>query len=179
MKHQPFEYWLFERKALSRDQARDLEDHLATCDSCRALANAWTSIEDQIHSASMIAPVPGFTQRWRSRLADHRRWTNQRQMSAVLLTTTLGLVGLAILFGVELLPLLQPAIPTLMAWGSKVANLVANLNLFRMIISILIDATIDSIPLVYQVSLPLCLAGLAALWVVSLHRFSYRRIRKE
>lgn len=179
MKHQPYEFWLFERKTLSRDQARDLEDHLATCEDCRALANAWTNIEGQILSASMVEPLPGFTQRWRSRLADHRRRTNQRQMSAVLITTALGLVSLALLFGAELLPLLQPVIPDLMAWGSKVANFVANLNLFRMIMGILIDASIDRIPLVYRVTLPLGLAGLAAFWVVSIHRLSYRRIRKE
>jgi len=179
MKHQPYEFWLFERKTLSSDEARDLEDHLTTCDNCRALANVWTNIEDQILSASLVAPLPGFTQRWRSRLADHRRRTHQRQMSAVLFTTALGLVGLAFLFGTELLPLFQPAIPTLMVWGSKVANLIANLHLFRMIMGILLDASIDSIPLVYRVSLPLSLAGLATLWVVSINRFRYRRIRKE
>lgn len=179
MKHQPFEFWIYERETLSRDQAEDLEDHLEICDSCRALATAWMDIEGQIFSASLVAPAPGFSQRWRSRLADHRRQVNHRQMSAMLLTTTVGLAVLSVLFGAELLPLLQPAVPTLVAWGGKVASLVANLNLFRLIMGILVEATLESIPLMYRVVLPLSLAGLAALWVVSLHRLSYRRIRKE
>lgn len=179
MKHQPFEFWIYERETLSRDQAEDLEDHLEICDSCRALATAWMDIEGQIFSASLVAPAPGFSQRWRSRLADHRRQVNHRQMSAMLLTTTVGLAVLSVLFGAELLPLLQPAVPTLVAWGGKVASLVANLNLFRLIMGILVEATLESIPLMYRVVLPLSLAGLAAFWVVSLHRLSYRRIRKE
>ncbi len=176
MKHQPFESWLYERETLSRDQARDLENHLEICDSCRALATAWMDIEGQLFSASLVAPASGFSQRWRSRLADHRHRVNHRQMSAMLLTTTVGLAVLSVLFGAELLSLLQPAVPTLVAWGGKVANIVANLNLFRLIMGILVEVTLESIPLVYRVVLPFSLAGLAAFWVVSLHRLSYRRI---
>jgi hypothetical protein len=97
----------------------------------------------------------------------------------MLLTTTIGLTVLSVLFGAELLTLLQPAVPTLVVWGGKVANFVANLNLFRVIMGILVEATLESIPLVYRVVLPFSLAGLAAFWVVSIHRLSYRRIRKE
>jgi anti-sigma factor RsiW len=179
MKHQPYESWLFEQESLSQDQSRELEDHLEICDSCHALATAWKDIEGKLLSASPVAPAPGFTQRWRSRLADHRRRTSQLQMSAMLLTTTIGSAALAFLFGVELLPLLQSAVPAFVAWSGKVVNFVANLNPFRMVIGILIEAALENIPLVYRVSLPLCLAGLAALWVVSLHRLSYQRIRKE
>jgi predicted anti-sigma-YlaC factor YlaD len=179
MKHQPFESWLYERETLSRDQAMDLENHLEICDSCRALSTAWMDIENQLFSASLVAPAPGFSQRWRSRLIDHRRQVYHRQMSAMLLTTTAGLAVLSVLFGAELLPLLQPAVPTLVAWGGKVANFVANLNLFRLIMGILLEATLESIPLVYRLVLPLGLSGLAAFWVLSLHRLSYRRMRKE
>ena len=179
MKHQPFESWLYERETLSRDQARDLENHLENCDSCRTLATAWMDIEGRLLSTSLVAPAPGFSQRWLARLSDHRRQVNHRQMSAMLLTTTIGLAVLSVLFGAELLPLLQPLVPTLVAWGGKVANLVANLNLFRVIMGILVEATVESIPLAYRVVLPFSLAGLAAFWVLSLHRLSYRRIRKE
>jgi hypothetical protein len=179
MKHQPYESWLFEQETLSQDQSRELRDHLEICDGCHALATAWKDVEGQLMSSSLITPAPGFTQRWRSRLADHRRRTSQLQMSAVLLTTTIGSAALAFLFGAELLPLLQSAIPAFVAWSGKVANVFANLSPFQKVISILIEATLEKIPLIYQVTLPLCLAGLAALWVVSLHRFKYRRIRKE
>ena len=179
MKHQPFESWLYERKTLSQDQTRDLESHLEVCDSCRALATAWMEIEGQLFSASLIAPTSGFSHRWRSRLADYQRQINHRQMSAILLTTTVGLAMLSVLFGAELLSLLRPVVPTLMEWGGKVANLIANLNLFRLIVSILVEATVESVPLVYRVVLPFSLAGMAAFWVLSLHRLNFRRMRKE
>ncbi len=178
MKHQPFESWLYERETLSKDQNRELEQHLEICDRCRAFATAWTDIESQLFSASIVAPAPGFSQRWRVRLADHRRRVNHRQMGAMLLTTTVGLAVLLVLFGAELLPLLQSAIPTLVAWGGKVANLVANLNVFRLVMGILVEATLENIPLAYRVGLPLCLAGLAAFWIFSLHRLNDRRIKK-
>jgi predicted anti-sigma-YlaC factor YlaD len=175
MKHQPFESWLYERETLSRDQARDLENHLENCDSCRTLATAWMDIEGQLLSTSLVAPVPGFTQRWRARLADRRQQVNQRQVGAMLLTTATGLAVLSVLFGAELVSLVQPAIPTIVAWGSKAANFVANLNIFRLIMGILVETTLESIPLVYRVVLPFSLAGLAAFWVVSIHRLSYRK----
>lgn len=179
MKHQPYESWLFEQETLSQDQARELEDHLEICAGCHTLATAWKDIEGQLLSASMVAPAPGFTQRWRSRLADHNRRTGQLQMGAVLLATTIGSAALAFLFGVELLPLLQSAVPAFVAWSGKFAIFVANLSPFRTVIGILIEAALENIPLIYRVSLPLCLAGLTAFWVVSLHRLNYRRIRKE
>jgi hypothetical protein len=179
MKHQPFESWLYERETLSQDQARDLKDHLEICERCNTLATAWMDIEGQLFSASLIAPAPGFSRRWRSRIADHRRQVNYRQMSAMLLTTTVGLAVLSVLFGAELLPLVQPVVPTLVAWGGKVANFIANLNMFRLIMGILVETTVESIPLAYRVVLPFSLAGLSAFWVLSLHRLSYRRIRKE
>jgi predicted anti-sigma-YlaC factor YlaD len=179
MRHQPFESWLYERETLSRDQTRDLENHLENCDSCRTLANAWMDIEGQLFSTSQVAPAPGFTQRWRARLADHQQQVNHRQMGAMLLTTATGLAVLSVLFGAELLQIVQPAIPTIVAWGGKVANFFANLNMFRLIMGILVEATVESIPLAYRVVLPFSLAGLAAVWVLSLHRLSYRMIRKE
>lgn len=175
MKHQPFESWLYERETLSQDQARDLKHHLKICERCNTLATAWMDIEAQLFAASLIAPATGFSRRWRVRLADHQRQVNHRQMSAMLLTTTVGLAVLSILFGAELLPLVQPAIPTLAAWGGKVASLVANLNLFRLIMSILVEAIVESIPLVYRVVLPFSLTGLAAFWILSIHRLSFRR----
>jgi hypothetical protein len=99
-------------------------------------------------------------------------------MGAMFLTMSVGLAVLSILFGAEILPLLQPAIPTLLASAGKMANLAVNLNTFRLIMGILAEATLESIPLVYRVVLPLGLAGLAAFWIFSLHRLNVRRIKK-
>lgn len=179
MKHQPFDMWLFEEEALSPDQDKALAEHLESCEHCRVLAAAWSAVEDQILSTSQIEPAPGFTQRWRVRLADDRHRVGQRQLGAVLLSTTVGLVTLALLFGAQLLPLLQPAIPAITQWFSKIVGVVAHLNLVREIFSVLFEIMVEGIPIVYRVTLPISLAGLSTLWIVSLYRLNFQNLRRE
>jgi len=179
MKHQPFDMWLFEEEALSPDQGRALAEHLESCEHCRTLAAAWSAVEGQILSTSQIEPAPGFTQRWRVRLADDNRRSGQRQLGAVLLSMTVGLVTLTLLFGAQLLPLLKPAIPIITQWFSKIVGVIGHLNLVREILGVLFKIMVEDIPMVYRVALPISLAGLSALWIVSLHRLSFQNLRRE
>jgi hypothetical protein len=179
MNHQPFDMWLFEEEALSPDQDRALADHLESCEHCRALAAAWRAVEGQLHSTSQIEPAPGFTQRWLASLADDRQRAGQRQLSIVLLSTTIGLVTLTLLFGAQLLPLLQPVIPAITQWFSKIIGVIAHLNLVGEIYSILFEIMVEGIPIVYRVALPISLAGLSAMWIVSLYRLSFQNLRRE
>jgi len=179
MKHLPYDTWLFEGEALSPDQDRALAEHLESCEHCRTLAAAWSAVEGQLLSTSQIEPAPGFTQRWRASLADDRHQVGQRQLGTVLLSTTVGLVTLALLFGAQLLPLLQPVIPTITQWFSKIVAVVAHLNLVREIFSVLLEIMVEGIPIVYRVILPISLAGLSALWIVSLYRLSFQNLRRE
>lgn len=179
MKHQPFDMWLFEEEALSPDQDRALAEHLESCEHCRALAAAGRAVEGQLLTTSQIEPAPGFTQRWRACLADDRHRVGQRQLGAVLLSTIVGLVTLTLLFGAQLLPLLQPVIPAITQWFSKIVAVVAHLNLVREIFSVLLEIMVEGIPIVYRVVLPISLAGLSAVWIVSLYRLSFQNLRRE
>lgn len=179
MKHQPFDMWLFEEEALSADKDRALTEHMESCEQCRALATAWRAVEGQILSTSQIEPAPGFVQRWRANLADYRHRVGQRQLGTVLLSTTVGLVTLTLLFGAQLLPLLQPVIPAITQWFSKLVGVIAHLNLVREIFGVLFEIMVEGIPIVYRVVLPISLAGLSIVWIVSLYRLSFQNLRRE
>ena len=179
MNHQPFDKWLFEEETLLPDQSRALAEHLESCEHCRALAAAWKAAEDQLRSTSQVEPAPGFTQRWRVCLADNRHRMGQRQLCTVLFSTTVGLVTLTLLLGMQLLPLLQPVIPTITQWFSKIVAVVAHLNLVREIFSVLLEIMVEGIPIVFRLVLPISLAGLTAGWIVSLYRLSFQNSRRE
>ena len=179
MNHQPFDMWLFEEETLSPDQDRALAEHLVSCEHCRVLASAWRAVEGQLLSTSQIEPAPGFTQRWRTCLANDRHRVGQRQLGTLLLSTTVGLVTLTLLFGAQLLPLLQPVIPAIAQWFSKIVGVVAHLNLVREIFSVLLEIMVEGIPIVYRVILPISLIGLSAMWIFSLYRLSFQNLRRE
>ena len=179
MNHQPFDKWLFEEEALSPDQGRALAEHLESCEHCHTLAAAWKAVEGQLLATSQIGPAPGFTQRWRASLADSRRRVGQRQLSTVLLATTVGLATLTLLFGAQLLPLLQPVIPAITQWFSQIVAVIAHFNLVREIFSILLEIMVEGIPIVYRVTLPISLTGLSAMWIVSLYRLGFQNLRRE
>ncbi len=76
-KHQPFDTWLFERDRLGADEQAALDAHLAECGPCRLLHKSWRGVETRLSAPGMIAPAPGFGQRWLERrtgeLARHVR----------------------------------------------------------------------------------------------------------
>jgi hypothetical protein len=179
MRHQPFETWVFEQDSLSPDQTRDLRDHLATCDHCNRLMLSWNEVEKSMVAVSDVMPKAGFTERWKVRLAEYRQQRHQIQLGAHLLATTVGLTALTVLLGAELINVFQPALPTVLAWMGKVANLLANINLMRMIFNVLLQSFVETIPVFYWLFILLGFAGLSILWLVSLNRYSYVRIKKE
>jgi hypothetical protein len=68
MSHQPFETWIFEPEELSQDEREQLQSHLDTCNECRQLKAAWQNANVKFEVKAMVAPAPGFTQRWESGL---------------------------------------------------------------------------------------------------------------
>jgi hypothetical protein len=140
---------------------------------------AWSEVEQRMGAVSDVSPMAGFTERWRVRLAEYQQQRHQIQLGAHLLATTIGLAALTALLVAELLNVIQPALPTLVAWTSKVANLLANINLMRILFNVLFQSLFETVPVIYWLFVLLSVAGLSILWLVSLHRYSYVRIIKE
>jgi hypothetical protein len=85
-------------------------------------------------------------------------------------------VLLSLLLGVQLMPLLESVFPIIVVWFTKIVNVIAHYNLFWDILQGLGSIILEGIPLVFRVTLPFGIAGVLALWIVSLHRLNYQEI---
>jgi predicted anti-sigma-YlaC factor YlaD len=72
---------------LTEDEIRHIETHTAACASCRTYLDTLRRLDRLLSTAPMIAPVPGFTERFQTRLVTRRR---RSRTWAGLLTLTLA-----------------------------------------------------------------------------------------
>ena len=68
MNHQPFEEWLLADEPPAGEQALELHEHLRDCSRCRELEASWTGVHKLFQTSEQIAPTPGFSNRWQTRL---------------------------------------------------------------------------------------------------------------
>lgn len=112
MNHQPFEDWLLEDEILTSHQQRELEAHMRTCASCSAIAASNVAL----HAGQMAVPQPGFTDRFRPRLA---AWKRQQLRRQAIGTVVLVVTGLALLYAVAG-PAMMEAAQSPAAWMRNV-----------------------------------------------------------
>jgi type VI protein secretion system component VasF len=79
MSHQPFETWILDSGTLSQEERRMLQAHLQSCTQCQRLERNWRSVHQELRTRPMVAPAPGFTQRWQSSLAERRAREQRKQ----------------------------------------------------------------------------------------------------
>ncbi len=79
MDHQPFEQWILDQKILTKQQENLLNEHLLDCADCAALSSSWKAVEQTLHSATKVAPNPGFVSRWQVTLANKKAIQHQVQ----------------------------------------------------------------------------------------------------
>ena len=58
MNHQPFENWLLSEDPLPEDDERALRDHLADCDQCNELEDAWLNVSNLFTDVPAVGPAP-------------------------------------------------------------------------------------------------------------------------
>jgi hypothetical protein len=80
MSHQPFENWILDQGALSPEERRALQTHLATCNQCQRLEHRWQSVYQELRARPMVSPVAGFARRWQAGLAG--RWAREQRKQA-------------------------------------------------------------------------------------------------
>jgi hypothetical protein len=108
MNHRPFEDWLLDDQPLTPEQKRDLQSHLRLCTSCSALAETNLAL----HTAHMASSLPGFTERFKTRLS-HRR--SEQKWRQVVGTLVLVLGGLGLLYWLAG-PILQEVLNSPAEW---------------------------------------------------------------
>jgi hypothetical protein len=101
MNHRPFEDWLLDDQPLNPTQKRELDGHLRVCKVCSAIAESNLALR----SARVVAPAPGFANRWQERLVATRRAQRRRTLLGTLFFSAGGLLLIAFLAGPALVSL--------------------------------------------------------------------------
>jgi len=96
--------WIDEQ--LTEDELRQIEVHAASCASCRTAFDALRRLDRLLDAAPMIAPVPGFTERFQARLVTRRRrtrtWAGLLTLTLATLVLLLGATALLAASGLTL-----------------------------------------------------------------------------
>ncbi|MDD2921542.1 MAG: hypothetical protein PHQ36_04580 [Anaerolineales bacterium] len=168
MKRQHFEDWLLNDKKLNEAEQRELDSHLRTCSSCAALAETGFALR----AARMISPAPGFTSRFKIRLAAQKIAERRRKFWGAFLLILTG----AILFAWLAAPyvyafLLSPAEWITAAIGYFLFT-VTSLQIFAEMISVFLKVIPDILPPYAWMVIASALAGFSLLWTISIWRFS-------
>lgn len=100
MNHEPYDEWLLSGEELTADQQQRLAEHLETCPDCTRIFAVWGAVDQAMRSAPQVEPEPGFSSRWKQRLAD-RQEAHQHRLIWIFLSVCLGgallmMIGLAL-----------------------------------------------------------------------------------
>jgi len=168
MNHRPFEDWLLDDRFLAPEQKRELDIHLRTCESCKAIAESNLAL----HSAQVIAPAPGFSARWQERLVVARQAQRRRTMIGTLFFSISGLLLLALLTG--------PTIASLIGSPAEWVSALVRTGLFTYTLlmasleagSVLLRVMPDLVPPFGWLVIVSALAGISLLWAASIWRLT-------
>jgi predicted anti-sigma-YlaC factor YlaD len=178
MSHQPFESWLFEDEALEESDAEALRAHLAICQACRSLSEAWGEMEGLLRSSALDMPAPGFAGRWQGRLAAETVRRQRRQALASLgLTAGTGLVISAAL-AVQVFSLMQSPARVAVWIAENVSAFAAQLFLLREALADLAGGVPVFLASAWPFAGLAVLALMGALWLLSIYRYAFQGVRR-
>jgi hypothetical protein len=170
MNHRPFEDWLLEDQPLDPTQKRDLDAHLRTCETCRAIAESNLALR----SARIVAPEPGFSARFQERLVLARRAQRRRTLLGTLFFSLGGLLLLALLAG----PFLVSLIGSPADWIASIIQIILFVYTTSLAVaeagSIILGVLPAFMPPFVWLVLLSILSGLGLLWSVSIWRLTRR-----
>ncbi|MCJ7433051.1 MAG: hypothetical protein MUO77_06145 [Anaerolineales bacterium] len=168
MNHQPFETWLLEEKTVSPEQKRMLQSHMKICKYCTALYETGVAL----YSKPMVAPAPGFTARFKKRLAA-QHVAERRYKLWGLIVLILG--GTALLFGLAgstLLSIVNSPAEWLTLGIGYLLFIITSLQAFTEFGLVLLRVVPDFIPPLGWMVIASAIAGFSLLWTVSIWRFT-------
>jgi len=165
--HLPFEDWLLNETPVTPEQQRDLDLHLRNCAYCSALAETGRMLS----TSKMATPIPGFTARFQTRLAERKIVERRKKLWGAVLFILGGLVLLMWAVGPYLTSFLaSPAtwISVVVAWLVFIGTtLFALIDASKVILSVLPNV----LPPFAWLVLFSTFAGAGLLWSVSIWRF--------
>lgn len=168
MNHQPFEDWLLADERLTPQQERELQGHLRGCGACSGIAASNLAL----HSRRMVAPAPGFSGRFRPRLAAWQRTQVRRQAIGTIILVVIGVGLLYALAG----PSMLEAIRSPAAWlGQLTAMLIELLTLVSVVAkvgNILLRHMPSAIPAGAGLAIAVGCGILAGSWIFMMRRLA-------
>ena len=168
MNHQPCENWLLDDDALTTQQERGLQMHLRGCSACASIADSNLAL----HSRRLVTPPPGFTDRFRPRLAEWRREQLRRQ---ALGTIVLVVAGLALLYALAW-PAMLDAVRSPAAWLGLIAaylvGMLTFLSVFAQVGNILLRNLPGIVPAAAWFAMFIAVCVLGSLWIVTMRRLA-------
>ena len=122
MNHQPFKSWITLNEELSREQKRELADHLQRCPDCRQIQRAQGEINQLFKTTPIPEPAPGFSDRWMQRINQREKRENALFFRLTFGLSVVTLLALAAGVGFQVrsqLPSFSPPLPVAAAQTAR------------------------------------------------------------
>lgn len=168
MNHKPYEDLIFTSEGLTHTDRVLLKDHLAACEDCRSLSQAWEHVTLELKSSAPVVPTPGFTARWLQRLEADLARRERRQSLLILAFCILGAGLLLGALALLSLPMAQSPLVLVMAWISKAWVLFSTASLIQEMVSIVFKALANTISPYWLILVLGVGSMMAVLWAASL-----------
>jgi len=101
MKHKPFESWILSDSPISKTEQQQLREHLKVCPQCLRLQTTWLESRNQLKSAKIYSPQPGFSQRWQIMFSKRRELEKTRQVRQTLFILVLLMIMASLFYMIQ------------------------------------------------------------------------------
>jgi predicted anti-sigma-YlaC factor YlaD len=183
MDHEQARIQLLEGAPPDSDASRLLDDHLAQCAECRAFAAGWAAANRALRGQSVLAPAPGFPQRWLARLELARRRRHRRQMGLALGLSMLGSVSTFVLLAWWVLAspgeLMDVILSQLVRLDFQIWFVLDLIRIFVGALPLLASVALAWAGLAIGLGLIMLYTGFSALWTASFYRAVLQTRSKE
>ena len=125
MDHQPFRNWLLTDEHLSSEQIQSLQQHLASCESCRKIETSWKEVDLYLQNSPEVGPATGFTSRVMSHLVEHQSSQQLRRGWLTIGATAFIVVILLAFLLTQAWELILAPGPVMMVWLDRLVSVIS------------------------------------------------------
>ncbi len=173
--HQPYEDWLLEAAALPQDEAGLLQEHLFECEACLRLSNALKGMEMELRTAPVVAPAPGFGQRWQARLHTQELQRKRRQTLISMVVSVGGAMMLFALLLLAAIPLLRMPVSAVVISIFELARALTVVSAIGEAVTTVFSVAFNLVPRTMWIAICVALGALSTLWIVALQQLTSAR----
>jgi hypothetical protein len=178
MSHQPFEGWIVGDESLTLEQRQALEIHLSGCPACAGLATSLAAVEQTLGEAEAVSPEAGFRLRFAQRLEQTHVRDARRQawgtFAGAVAAAALLATPMALRLGSEWTSPGEMVVQMLI----RVYDLWVGLRVAGGFTRAALSNLSEIVPPIWALGFLAACLGMGAVWMATLYRFAYRRVRE-